>query len=112
MRRNRYNHVAEGITMNQTRLHQENLAFRGTTGISENTGPAFRPAFLDRASGQVELSRNANGEPANIHLICWLPREWAVAVTGSGAIAELKSGIISGFECDGAFYTRDEMAEL
>lgn len=98
--------------MKQTTLHQENLAFCGTTGVSANVAPAFRPAFLNLASGEIELSRNANGEPAHIHLISWLPLGWAVSQADNGAIQELKPGIISGFECDGAFYTRDEMAEL
>ena len=98
--------------MKQTKLHQENLAFRGTAGISQNASPAFKPAFLDLASGRVELSRTANGQPASIHLIGWLPGEWAESRTEQGTITELKSGVISGFECDGAFYTRDEMAEL
>jgi len=98
--------------MKQTTLRQENLAFCGTAGVSTNAAPAYRPAFLDPASGQIELSLTADGEAAHIHLISWLPHEWAVSLANNGAIQELKSGIISGFECDGAFYTRDEMAEL
>lgn len=98
--------------MKQTTLHQENLTFSGSAGVSANAAPEFRPAFLDLASGEVELSLTAKGEPSHIHLISWLPPEWAVSLADNGAILELKSGIISGFERDGAFYTRDEMAEL
>jgi hypothetical protein len=98
--------------MNEQTLHQENEAFRGTRGVSENNcGRGFQPAFRDSETGRVEVSRQQNGEPATIHIISWLPPEWGASVGEDGAILALKPGIDCGFVHDGAFYTREEAAE-
>tara|TARA_R110002072_G_scaffold1780_5_gene14661 strand:- start:4819 stop:5118 length:300 start_codon:yes stop_codon:yes gene_type:complete len=99
--------------MNKHTLHYENLAFAGTRGVSENnTRSGFRPAFLDKTTGCIELARLANGKPAAMHLICWLPRDWGSCFDEDGSIESLKAGVVAGFELDGVFYTRDEVAEL
>jgi len=98
--------------MNTHTLRHENDLFAGTNGISQNAGPKFRPAFLDRSTGVVELARFANGQPATFHLISWLPNEWALSHNADGSVESVRSTVISGFECDGVFYTRDEASEL
>jgi hypothetical protein len=98
--------------MNTHTLRHENYRFADTNGISQNAGPKFRPAFLDRSTGVVELARFANGQPATFHLISWLPNEWALSHNADGSVESIKSTVISGFECDGVFYTRDEASEL
>lgn len=98
--------------MNTQSLRYENHLFADTKGISRNAAPKFRPAFLDRSTGVVELARLANGRPATFHLISWLPNEWAQSHNADGSVESIRSSVISGFECDGVFYTRDEAAEL
>ena len=97
---------------NQT-LQSENLAFAGTSGISENNRAAgLKPAFLDLNTGRIEIARFANGQPAPIHIINWLPKEWANSFTESGTIDSLIEGVIAGFIKGNVFYTRDEAAKL
>ena len=92
-------------------LHQQNLAFAGTTGVSENNRRMrFQAAFRDEESGRVEVARFENGKLAPAHLIVGLPREWAVAFTSVGSIVAIKPSIIAGFVRDGVFFTREEAA--
>lgn len=99
--------------MNKHTLHCENLAFAGTRGISQNNkGSKFHPAFLNKSTGCVELARLANGQPATMHLIGWLPCDWGLTFNEDGSIESLKAEVVAGFELNGVFYTRDEMAEL
>lgn len=98
--------------MNNSTLVMENDVYRGTRGISENSGPGFRAAFLDKLTGDIELARQKDGMPAPFHLISWLPNDWAAGFNDDGSIKDLKHSIISGFESHGVFYTRDEVAEL
>ena len=70
---------------NQT-LCSENLTYAGTRGISENNRALnFRPAFLDRNTGRFEIAKMKNGEQAPVHIICWLPQEWAEEELGQFA---------------------------
>ena len=97
---------------NQT-LCSENLTYAGTRGISENNHTSnFRPAFLDRTTGRIEIAKLKNGEQAPVHIICWMPEEWATSIDDNGLVLGLKPGIIAGFERGGRFYTREEAAEL
>lgn len=96
---------------NQT-LGSENRLYAGTKGISQNNrGADFRPAFLDKSTGRIEIARGKDGQEAPIHIISWLPKEWATSFDKDGLIIELKPDIIAGFERGGSFYTRDEAAE-
>ncbi|MFO1430046.1 MAG: hypothetical protein U1F76_07905 [Candidatus Competibacteraceae bacterium] len=46
-------------------LHQQNLAFQGTGGVSmNNRSQGFLPAFLDTATGIIYLACFADGRPA------------------------------------------------
>lgn len=97
--------------MNAQILQRENFRFAGTRGISENSRTlGFVPAFKQVASGRVEISRLENGRPAPMHLINWLPTEWAASRRVDGSIDSLKPGIVAGFVRDGVFYTREQTA--
>lgn len=98
--------------MDVVMLRRENRAFRGTRGISQNCCSEFRPAFLDKRTGQIEVARFEDGRPAPVHVISYLPREWAISIDTNGAVLRLRSGIISGFVRDDVFYTREEIAGL
>jgi len=102
------------ITRHQTpNLAEENRAFAGTGGISENNAQAcFAPAFLDAGSGQVEISRFKNGKPAPFHLLDGLPEEWIEERDVKGRVISVKASIVSGFVRLGTFFTRQEAAEF
>lgn len=93
-------------------LRQENLAFAGTGGLSqENRSKGFIPAFYDVATGRAEIARFADGRPAPMHLIEGLPDEWVVKRDASGRASAIKSSVISGFIRGAYFYTRTQAAE-
>ena len=97
---------------NQT-LCSENLVFADTNGISQNNRALnFRPAFMDSSTGRIEIAKLKDGEQAPVHLINWLPEEWATCFDDNGLVLRLKPGITAGFERNGRFYTRDEAAKL
>ena len=99
-------------SMNEQTLQQENEAYRGTRGVSENNRDrGFQPAFRDSDTGRIEVSRLQSGEPATMHIISWLPQEWAAETAADGAVMALKPGIDCGFVSDGVFYTREQAAE-
>ncbi|NNJ93734.1 MAG: hypothetical protein HKP57_03210 [Halobacteria archaeon] len=93
-------------------LKQENLAFSGTPGVSdENRCHGFRPAFCDSITGRVEISRYLNGQPAPMHLIEGLPECWIVARDETFKATAIKHSVVAGFVRDGCFYTRSQAAE-
>jgi hypothetical protein len=61
-------------------LALESANYRGTRGVSENNRCAgFLPAYIDRQSGIVHLSRFADGRRAPCHLLDGLPHELVIA---------------------------------
>ena len=99
--------------MNNQTLRSENQAFAGTKGVSQNNESyGFKPAFLDRNTGRVEQARLENGQPATIHIIDWLPKEWAGSFYPDGRIKILIPGINAGVVCNTIFYNREQVAEL
>ncbi len=99
--------------MNVLTLVKENEQFQGTRGVSGNNRElGFEPAFLNKETGQIEIARLRNGRPARMHLISWLPPEWATDVDDQGVVVSLIPCVIAGFTRDGVFYTRTEAAEL
>ena len=99
--------------MDSHTLQVENLNFVGTKGISKNSRSlGFSPAFLNKTTGRIELAKLGNGQPAAMHIISWLPREWAETLDDKGRVLSLNAGIIAGFVQQGVFYTRQEVAEL
>ena len=101
-----------GGALTDSRLQQENLRYAGTRGVSrENRRYGFRPAFMDLETAAVYLARFADGRPAPFHLLDGLPDELVLSRDAAGRVAEISSSVISGFEQQGRFYTRDEAAE-
>ena len=99
--------------MNNKTLRLENLAYGGTAGISKNNAKSgFAPAFLNSKNGRIVISRTKSGSPAPIHLIDWLPKEWAESTREDGSIEKLIPEIVSGFSRNGSFYTREETASF
>src|SRR5438046_7739806 len=100
-------------TLAQTALALETARYRGTAGVSENNRSlGFQPAFIDRETGTVYLSRFRDGRPAPCHLLDGLPNELVVARNAQGRVTRVKSSVVSGFVHDERFYTRDEAAAM
>jgi hypothetical protein len=98
--------------MNTSRLELENVRYAGTGGVSrENRRYGFRPAFMDLETAAVYPARFADGRPAPFHLLDGLPEHLVLARDAAGRVAELRPSVISGFEQQGRFYTRDEAAQ-
>jgi hypothetical protein len=97
--------------MTELTLKRENAAYRGSGGVSDgNRERGFRPAFLDRESGTVWLSRFVDGRPAPIHTLESLPDALVKARDPRGRIIGAKASVVSGFVRHGRFYSRDEAA--
>lgn len=97
--------------MTPNTLKKENRHFHNTAGISQNNAHiGFRAAFRDELTGNVFLSRFANGAVAPIHLLDGLPEDLVVKRKKDGCVVKAKKRITSGFERLGAFFTRDEAA--
>lgn len=93
-------------------LHDQNAAFAATGGISENNHAAgFAPAYLNAQTGETVISRFADGSPAPIHLLDGLPAHWLECRDAAGVLRTVE-GIVSGFLRGGAFYTREQAADL
>jgi hypothetical protein len=94
-------------------LEVETARYRGTNGVSENNRRlGFQPAFLDRDTRTVHLSRFADGRLAPCHLLDGLPAELVLAHSGEGRVMRVKASVVSGFVHFDRFYTRDEAAAL
>ena len=98
--------------MNAQFLRKENKLSRGTGGVSqENRDCGFIPAFYDSYSCQVVISRFANGNPAPIHVLDGLPEDGVIGRDKGGRVVAVKDSVISGFMCQGRFYTRAQAAQ-
>ncbi|MDX1698143.1 MAG: hypothetical protein R3308_07635 [Thiohalobacterales bacterium] len=98
--------------LTNARLEHENREFAGTPGVShQNRGDGFLPAFYDTETGQVEISRFLDGQPAPMHMIDGLPENWVVERDATSRVTAIKHTVISGFVRDGCFYTRSEATE-
>lgn len=83
---------------------------RNAPGSGSAWDRGFCPAFRNNASGNVYLSRYADGRPAPMHLVDNLPPDLAQERTPEGRISSLKASVISGYVHAGRFYTREEAA--
>ena len=93
------------------RLEHENLRHRGTAAVSAgNRSLGFQPAFVDRETRAIYLSRFADGRPAPCHVLDGLPCELVLSRRPCGRVAAVKTSLVSGFVRDGRFYTREEAA--
>ena len=98
--------------MTAKRLEIENHTYSGTGGVSqENHAKGFFPAFFDKETGKIELSRFADGTLAPVHLLEGLPDAWVVERDINGMIRVIKQSVIAGFMRGGMFYTRQQAAQ-
>ena len=94
-------------------LLQENECFANTPGVSENNRSlGFQPAFRDNTTGDIYLSRFADGRCAPVHLLVGLPDEVVIHRTPAGEISAIRSSVISGFVRAGCFFTRVEAEKV
>ena len=92
-------------------LQQQNRLYKGTGGVSRNNRAAgFRPGFLDTTSGEVYLSRFADGRPAPMHVLDGLPAELVTEREESGGVRAVKSTVTAGFVRNNRFFSRAEAA--
>jgi hypothetical protein len=103
--------VSQPKPLSDRALVDQNAHYQGTGGVSQgNRSAGFVPAFLDTETGEVYISRFANGAPAPIHLLAGLPASVVTKRTTSGGVLEVAASVIAGFVCQGAFYTREQAA--
>ncbi|MGH1460860.1 MAG: hypothetical protein ACRBB6_02375 [Neptuniibacter sp.] len=94
----------------QNRLELENERFADSGGISQNNATQrFMPAFKNKHTGEIALSRYANGATAPFHLIEGLPENW---LKKEEKCTDLEACIISGFVRFGQFFDRQEAADF
>jgi hypothetical protein len=92
-------------------LARDNALYAGTGGVSErNRVAGFAPAYRDNESGEVALSRFADGTLAPVHVLEGLPAEWVLARDGDGCVIRVRATVEAGFVRDGRFYTREAAA--
>jgi hypothetical protein len=96
-------------SLTKSALALESVNYRGTHGVSENNRCAgFQPAFIDRQSATVHLSRFPDGRRAPCHLLDGLPDALVITRDERGRVTRVKGSVVSGFVHGGWFYTRDE----
>jgi hypothetical protein len=101
------------LTLTKTSLALETANYCGTGGVSENNRSlGFQPAFIDRETCTVHLSRFPDGRLAPCHLLDGLPAELVLARDELGHVTRVKASVVSGFVRDRRFYTRDEAAAM
>ena len=106
-----YGNEAPPAALSTQVLRRQNLAFRGTGGVSTgNRSQGFAPAFLDTDTGSIYLARFADGRPAPMHLLDGLPSELIVSRDATGRCQAVKRSLIAGFVQAGQFYTREQAA--
>jgi hypothetical protein len=100
-------------TLTKSTLALESANYRGTRDVSEsNRGADFQPAFVDRQSGTVHLSRFPDGRRAPCHLLEGLPDELVIARDERGRVTRVKDSVVPGFVHGGCFYPRNEAVAM
>ena len=95
--------------MTQATLKSQNDLYRGTSGVSSGCKElGFVPAFRNVDTGETCRSRFADGRPAPMHILDGLPDSWVLSRNARHRVTEVKACIVSGFLCDGRFYTREQ----
>jgi hypothetical protein len=98
--------------MTKDQLNQQNLTYQNTQGISSNCAMSgYTPAFQDTLTGEIHLSKFADGRLAPIHVIDGLPQEWIVQRDENQRAILARDTIIAGFVRDGVFFTRKQLAD-
>ena len=100
-------------TMTPDHLRRENQSFRNTKGVSASCRVlGFRPAFRNAHTGEVRLSRFANGNPAPIHVLDGLPDHWGITRDQYGHAVRVDALVVSGFVKEDKFYTRTQLRSM
>ena len=87
--------------------------YRDTGGVSANDlSLSVQPAFIDRVTCTVYLSRFPDGRLAPCHLLDGLPVELVLARNEQGRVTRVKASVVSGFVHREHFYPRDETAAM
>lgn len=94
--------------MTEKVLQRENVLHADAGGTSYHVAQfGFRPAFFDFSTVTVYRSRFANGQLAPFHLLDGLPDHLVVQRDDFGRVVSAKPTLVSGFERNGYFFTRD-----
>ena len=97
--------------LTQLSLRDENVLFEHSRGLSlNNARDGFVPGFRDGTTGELAISRFADGSPAPLHVLDGLPEHWVSIRDDAGHVLATRPGLVSGFIRDGRFYTREEAA--
>ena len=98
-------------TLDPVKHERDNRRFHGNPGVSDECRVhGFKPAFIDRETGAIYLSRYTDGRLAPLHLLEGLPDEVVKKRQPDGTIASVKQSLQSGFVKSGEFYTREQAA--
>lgn len=104
-------HAAQSLDPH--RLRAQNQVYAGTGGVSANNRSAgFVPGFLNTRTGVAVVSCFADGQPAPVHVLEGLPAEWIAERDPEGHAIKACKGIVAGFLRLGAFYSREQAAQL
>lgn len=94
-------------------LQRQNALYAGTGGVSDNNRDAgFRPAYRNRATGQVVESCFADGRPAPVHVLEGLPDDWVAARDDDGLVRATIEEVEAGFVRGSLFFTRADAARV
>ena len=94
-------------------LQQQSALYQGSLGCSEgNQGFGFQPAFYDTETGEIFPSCLADGSLSPVHSLNGLPENLVVTRDEWGNVLAVKASLVSGFQRDGYFYSREECAQL
>ncbi len=90
-------------------LAEQNRRYCGTKAVSQrNRKQGFLPAFRDRRTGTVYLSRFADGRVAPIHLLDGLPPHLVTKRSTDGRVSAVSHTVTAGFVRGDRFYTREQ----
>lgn len=97
--------------LTQLSLRDENVLFERTRRLDlHNDRQGFVPGFRHSATGDLAISRFADGSAAPLHVLDGLPEDWIAERDVHGHVTHTCAGLVSGFIRQGRFYTRDEAA--
>jgi len=99
------------LRLSYSSLRDENNQFSGTGGVSQNNFQyGFIPAFRNEKTGQIILSKTADGDISPIHVLEGIPDTWFSKRIKPNDARVLMADITSGFVRQGIFYTREGAA--
>lgn len=92
-------------------IRQDNRRYAKTRGVSPNCSAlGFLPAFKDAVTGEICLSRFADGATAPVHIPDGMPDHWVVERDEHHHVTRIKGSIMAGFVRNGRFFSREDLA--